>query len=1071
MIIYYYYSLLNKLEGSAIEVCSRVLRNTLLLIMLLLPLKAMSAHEIPSIASVTADCSNYFSVTINFTGNISNALGSDPANFSITGGVTPVNVLAANRNTNSTVTLTTTAMTPNVTYTLNTLQPLFQNVNFSISTTTVKNVGDQFDSPAYNNNDGSLNWATDWLEINEFDGAQAGDVQIRKDSGDDRLSVGNGNKGLQREVDLFSFTQATLSFDYRRRQLNDVNEYVDLDISADGGSTWVNLARFAGPANDGGYQTVSYDISAYRAANTRIRFLSSAALGNNDEIFFDNVDIRGTVPILNPACVQVDHFAIQHDGAAVNCQAEPVILRAHQLDHSDEASYADTVTLSTSTANGDWSLAVGNGPFVPGAADSGAASYTFVPADNGVVQLLLKNTHPETLTINVIDTSGVTETSGVALASEDQNLVFSATGFRFIDGADVAAIGTQIAGKDSSLAPNAQTLYLQAVRTSDDGVSCTGVFADTTVVNVDLGSSCVNPGSCLAGQRVNVSNNATTTAIANPQNQDAGPSNYTSVPLLFTTNSRAPLVLNYRDAGEIQLHARYNIPLDSGAPSGNLMSGNSNAFVVRPFGIELDFSGDRATNGISGVSYAADANGSAFQIAGQVFDASLRAVTWNSVDDTDSNGVPDACADLSDNTGTANFGKETIAVTPADALLTQTLFAPATGVVGTLTTSANSVAFVNGVGTKSIAWDEVGIINLDATVNNYLASSQNVQGNACNVGRFYPNNFVLANPVLSNRSDILACPDTFSYMEENFNITFDLRAMNALAAPAVTRNYFGTFAKLDPASLVQMNYGAADTGTNLTARLSVASSGAFSAGIASVSATQALSRNATPDGAYANFQVGIAPVDSDLVSLLPADLNLSLSGGPNTHGLLDQTALRYGRLSSQNNFGSELSPLTLPLTAEYYLNTTAEFVTNTDDSCTVIALADVLLYNDQEVKSGRVLGSPTIAVNGAASTTLTGISAFLGGVSSMSFTAPNAEGYVDVEVQTPFYLRSDLDGIDQGPAGPGAHCIPSLAGTGDPADINPCTADGNLIDDVPMSRASFGIFKGSNKVIYIREVY
>ena len=1059
---------LNDLKAFAIPGLSRIAWSV---IMLFLPLKAMAAHQIPLIDSIIADCSNYFSVTINFGSNISNALGNNPANFSITGGITPVNVLTATRNNNRTVTLTTTVMEPNVTYTLNTLQPLLQNVNFSISTTIVKNVRDQFDSRAYTNNDGSLNWATDWLEINEFDGAQAGDERIRANAGDDRLRVRNRNEGVQREVDLSGFTQATLSFDYRRRRLDNPNDYVDLDISNDGGSSWVNLARFSGRADDGGYQTVSYDISAYRAANTRIRFLSSPNLGNRDEVFFDNVDIRDTAPIPNPACVLVDHFAIQHDGAAVNCQAEAVTLRAHQLDHSDEASYADTVTLSTSTTNGDWSVAVGSGPFVPGAADSGSASYTFVPADNGVVQLLLKNTHPETLNINVIDSSGVTETSGVALVNEDLDLVFATSGFRFIDAANAPTIGNQIAGKDSNFAPNAQALYLQAVRTSDDGVSCTGVFADATVVNVDLGSSCINPGACLAGQRVSISNNATITAIANPQNQDAGPSNYTSVPLLFTTNSRAPLVLNYNDAGDIQLHARYDIPLGSGAPSGNLMSGNSNAFVVRPFGIELDFSGDRASNGNSGVTYAADANGSAFQIAGQVFDTSLRAVAWNSVDDTDNNGIPDACADLSDNTVTANFGNETLAVTPADALLTHTLIAPATGVAGTLTTSANSVAFINGVGSKSIAWDEVGIIDLGVSLNNYLTSGQNVQGNVCNVGRFYPNNFIIANPVLNNRSDILACPDTFTYMEENFNMAFDLRAMNVLATPTVTQNYFGAFAKLDPTSLVQMNYGATDTGTNLTARLSVASSGVFAAGVATVSATQALSRNATPDGAYANFQVGIAPADSDLVSLLPVDLNLSLVGGPNSHGLLGQTILRYGRLNSQNNFGSELSPLSLPLTAEYYLNATAEFVTNTDDSCTAIAVADVLLFNDQEVKSGRVLGDPNIVINGTSSTSLTGVSAFVGGVASMSFTAPNAEGYVDVEVQTPFYLRSDLDGIDHGPEGPGAHCIPSLAGTGDPADINPCNADADLIDDVPMSRASFGIFKGSDKIIYIREVY
>lgn len=93
------------------------------------------------------------------------------------------------------------------------------------------------------------------------------------------------------------------------------------------------------------------------------------------------------------------------------------------------------------------------------------------------------------------------------------------------------------------------------------------------------------------------------------------------------------------------------------------------------------------------------------------------------------------------------------------------------------------------------------------------------------------------------------------------------------------------------------------------------------------------------------------------------------------------------------------------------------------------------------------------------------------GVSSLSFNAPNSEGYVDLEVQTPAYLVSGLDGIDQGVAGPGTYGNPALVGSGDPAEINPCTADGNLIDDVPLIRGAFGIFKGSDKMIYIREVY
>lgn len=770
-----------------------------------------------------------------------------------------------------------------------------------------------------------------------------------------------------------------------------------------------------------------------------------------------------------PVTPSTDHFDINHDTTAINCEAEPITIEAHNADHTISDGYSGTLNLSTSTARGDWSVITGLGSLVNGVTNDGIATYNMVAGDNGVVVLGLKNTAVETLNINVTD-GVISESSGTALLTEDQDLAFAQSGFRFIDVANVATIGNQIAGKDSDLAPNAQSLYLQAIRSSDDGASCSGVFADGSIVNIDLGSTCSNPASCLPGQRVSVSNNAITTAIANPQNQDTG-QNYSTLPLRFTTNSRAPMVLNYVDAGEVQLHARYDIPLDGGGASGTLMSGSSNAFVVRPFGFDLDFSGDRATNGMTGVSYAADENGSAFHVAGVVFPLSLTTVGWQSADDTNNDGVPDACADLTDNTPTLNFGNEATAVVPANVVLNQTLVAPAAGNAGTLTTTVHGASFVSGIGNKSIHWDEVGIINLDANAANYLGAGEDVDGNVCNVGRFYPDHFKMQNPVLTNRSDIAICADTFTYMEENFSLDFDVEAYSKSPPASITQNYVGAFAMLQTNVIAEMDFVATHASTNLSARLNVASAGGFTAGVAPVQATVSFDRNTLPDGSFEGMLLGVLPVDSDAVSLLSADLDLSLDGGPVTHQLLSQTNVRYGRLNSKNNFGSELLPLSMPLSTEYYLDSTAQFVMNTDDSCTSISTADILLFNDQAPKAGRVLGNPVIAVSGALTTTLTGVSAFIAGMSTMSFSSPGVPGYVDVEVRTPAYLLSNLDGIDHGVQGPGLHCNPALAGSGDPADINPCVADLNFIDDIPLSRGSFGLFKGSDNVIYTREVY
>jgi len=221
---------------------------------------------------------------------------------------------------------------------------------------------------------------------------------------------------------------------------------------------------------------------------------------------------------------------------------------------------------------------------------------------------------------------------------------------------------------------------------------------------------------------------------------------------------------------------------------------------------------------------------------------------------------------------------------------------------------------------------------------------------------------------------------------------------------------------------------------------------------------------------HSTFQVGILPLDSDTVTLATSGLDLALVAGAATHGLLGQTDIRYGRLNLQNNFGSELLDLTMPLSAEYYLNAGEEFIVNADDNCTTRAIADVLLYNDQEPKTGRVLGDPTIIVSGASTTTLSSITPFAAGQATMTFDAPGVEGFIEVEVQTPSWLLSDLDNIDNGIQGPGLHCDPSQTGTGQPGDIAGCVADTNSVDDVPLRRGNFGIFRGSDNIIDIREV-
>jgi hypothetical protein len=155
---------------------------------------------------------------------------------------------------------------------------------------------DRFDQAAYDNNDGNLYWRGPWQEINESDGPEAGDEMITSDNGDNRLRVQDndgGGEGIARSANLDGAGSATLSLLYRRDGLDDSNDYVKLEISSQGDAgPWTELARFSGSATDSDYQSWSGDISAHAAADTRIRLVSSSALGFWDKVYFDDIRIE-----------------------------------------------------------------------------------------------------------------------------------------------------------------------------------------------------------------------------------------------------------------------------------------------------------------------------------------------------------------------------------------------------------------------------------------------------------------------------------------------------------------------------------------------------------------------------------------------------------------------------------------------------------------------------------------------------------------------------------------------------------------------------------------------------------
>jgi predicted extracellular nuclease len=154
-------------------------------------------------------------------------------------------------------------------------------------------VRDDFNKSSFNNNDGTLNWADHWLEV---DGAGAGPKRgnVRIAGGelslDDRPNTG-GEPSLEREANLFGFTSATFSFSFRTTGGVDPSDSVVVEVSDNGGASWTVLEDFTGISGDSS-GIRSFDISAFIAMNTRVRFrVNNLYGGSNEKFLVDFVEI------------------------------------------------------------------------------------------------------------------------------------------------------------------------------------------------------------------------------------------------------------------------------------------------------------------------------------------------------------------------------------------------------------------------------------------------------------------------------------------------------------------------------------------------------------------------------------------------------------------------------------------------------------------------------------------------------------------------------------------------------------------------------------------------------------
>ena len=744
----------------------------------------------------------------------------------------------------------------------------------------------------------------------------------------------------------------------------------------------------------------------------------------------------------------LDHFSISHSTTAISCLAENITISAHtnaSPGHAIETGYTGTISLSTSTSHGDWSWVSGGLASNLTNSGNGVATFVFDGSENGRVILGLSNTFDEVININVND-GGVTETSGVALTTEDENLDFDVAGFRFVESTTENPIGLQIAGKTSNTGYGSQNLVLQAINTNAVTGACEAALSGTETVQVRL--ECTNPASCQRPLFLGATSPSNTITTTN-----------SGVSLDFgnAADNDADFIMNYPDAGAIQLHAEHTLP------NGTIMRGSSNNIIWRPFGFNLTASPNPA---------AADHTGGVLTAAGSPFTVTATAVLWDSNDDSNNDGIPDnhddndpsTRDDLSNNTVTLggnsytsapNFGQEN-----EDVILAAELNQPSGGNNPTLSSSGIN-AFSNGAGSNSnVIYNEVGIIELSASIddNDYLGigstETQKMLSKSGYVGRFIPASFSITSPLngeFENAQD--STSGNYTYIGQPFSYgatrpSFILNALNV--SGTITQNYTGDFSKLTDSG--------PDPSIDFTApnadRTKLGSTGVP---MPITYTPDSITLDIPPGNGSFNFTFAddrfvynrdtnsqVTPFDPtiDLVIASITDSDLVTTGIVNTTltpvaaNAVDPN-LRFGRLRMSNVHGSELNALLMPMQIEIY-NLTGVFEIHADDVTTQITDANLALLADDQ-----------LSTTGASTFTVVNSTA-VSGILDVNLSPPGAgiDGYIDVTPDLSAATGANLEWLRY--------------------DWSTGT---NTFNENPTGKATFGIYQGNEVNIYIQQTY
>jgi MSHA biogenesis protein MshQ len=715
---------------------------------------------------------------------------------------------------------------------------------------------------------------------------------------------------------------------------------------------------------------------------------------------------------------------ISASNSASTCVPEPVTVTIKDSGGNIITDYTGTLTLSTSSGNGDWSktgtASDAYGTLTPGSADSGSATYTFSASDNGSIVLQLSNSRTESLTVSALESEASATGTSSAISYTTNNFTLT----------DITG-GTRIVGYPQ---------VWQVTMMSQDPV--TGNCAANTEytqsgVKAWLIRGAADPGGTASS--LTDSGGGGTTALPA---SEPGSNNFN----LTFVNGVAQFTVNTTDVIQQTVYiadkTRSFADVDLVANTGEQVYG--------PFGFYLTIPNNPG---------ATSASGPVFEDAGHSFSVIAKAVAWQVGDDLDNNKVPDghdgpdnaSRANLADNPVILHFGQE---VPPETLTLSSNLVLPLGGHDPGLEylDSGNGdkriiSQFNSGTGigsTNALFFNEVGIIELKAEITDgdYMgkgASTAYSQSYSNNVGRFSVTKFNYSSGSLTE-----ACSSglSFSYLGQNFTGQFIINPSSR--KHTLLQNYTGDFIKLGTNDL---SFYARDinSATELTARLTNnVTNMDWSGTEGTISVSFTVARASSPDGPFTTLKIGTNVLDSDGASIEVVGLDLDADADGTLESVeISETEVRYGRLYLGDSHGPETQQLQIPLSIEYW--DAPSWLTNSDDSCTTIERSAIFYPSGNiSTPANRTISLGSGSTTGGYGTIIGDAVGFVEGEADHFFSAPGAgnTGSIATSIDLTSYpwLRFDWNG------------------------------DGDYLDtETPDNQINFGIYRGHDRMIFWRE--